>query len=192
MSALELRIVALHYGLRCGVCKQIGDNYRVQVRQENKVVCQIQICAGCLDGKVFFKTFQLLKEDNPIKRRQAQQRIKDSRKLEAEVAKDMGGKTQAGSGGTRIKGCKGDIRKMGQWLLEHKFTDSVKSWRLLLGDLAKIVSLATEAGEWPGLIIDFRTAREAFAIIPYALFLELVNASDNDQGSQARKRSRRS
>jgi hypothetical protein len=193
MSALKLHTSNLRYGDRCGICKKVAKVLLIQVRTEPEglEVGKLQLCYPCIQDNSFVTDVELPKEDNPIKRRQAQQRIKDSRKLEAEVAKDMGGKTQAGSGGTRIKGCKGDIRKMGQWLLEHKFTDSVKSWRLLLGDLAKIVSLATEAGEWPGLIIDFRTAREAFAIIPYALFLELVHASDNDQESQARKRSRR-
>lgn len=194
MSALKLHTSNIPYGDRCGICEQVRKTLLIQVRKEpdGLEVGKLQLCYPCIQGNSFITDVNLPKEDNPIKRRQAQQRIKDSRKLEKVVAEDMGGRTQPGSGGTRIKGFKGDIRKMGHWLLEHKFTDSIKRWPLSLGDLAKIVGLATEAGEWPGLIIDFRMAREAFAIIPYALFLELVHASDNDQEPQARKRRRRS
>jgi len=192
VSAVKLLTFPIDYGKRCAVCKQVKETLLFRVDKNNYPIGSMRVCYGCLQKSPIQKSIDLPKEDNPIRRRERQKQNKLSRKLEEQVAEDVGGRAQPGSGGSRIKGFKGDIRRMGSWLMEHKFTKGIRGWTLRLGDLAKIVGLATEAGEYPALIIDFVTAGEAFAVIPYALFLEMIRATDKDQGSKTRKPGRHS
>jgi hypothetical protein len=125
---------------------------------------------------------------NPLQTKAAKNRIKRSRQMEADLATRMGGRAQPASGGTRLAGFKGDVRKMGSWRVEHKFTDARKSYVLQLADLAKIMGHAMDANEYPALVLEFAKARESFAIIPLTLFLEIVNATDDHPASSRRRR----
>lgn len=111
------------------------------------------------------------------KGRETKRRVKLSRKLESEVAEQIGGSAQPASGSSRLPGFKGDIRRMGEWRVEHKFTEALRSFNLKLTDLAHIIGIATEANENPALIVDFRRVGEAFAVIPFTLFTELIDAA---------------
>ena len=108
-------------------------------------------------------------------------RIKESRKKERQLAKDVNGRTQPGSGNVNLAGCKGDVRRIGKWRLEHKFTNSLRQYTLKLIDLVKITKVAINANELPALILNFKQINESFAIIPYLNFLEILNEIDEYQ-----------
>ncbi len=108
--------------------------------------------------------------------------------MEASLAKRMGGKAQPASGSSRLSGFKGDIRKVGAWRVEHKFTDALKEWKLKLGDLAKITALAMDADEYPALVVEFSRAHASFATIPLTLFLEIVDEDDKHPAPAQRRR----
>lgn len=171
------------YGTHCDGCKQVTSTTRINFMQrqgsDSRIVRQSHLCAACIEDGVEID-LNLEMAPDPEKSRLAKERIKTSRKLEKVLADDLGGRPQPGSGGTRLRGYKGDVRVMGEWRLEHKYTDSLHFYKLHLIDLAKITGLAMEANEKPALIVEFAKAREAFAVLPYSLFKELANAPDND------------
>jgi len=69
---------------------------------------------------------------------------------------------------------KADIRKVDEWRIEHKYTDSKMGYRLHVSSLSDVIKYANQAGEWPALIVNFRKLKRQFAIVPYELFLEIV------------------
>jgi hypothetical protein len=172
------------YGNHCDRCKQVTSTTRINFMQRQgeggRILRQSHLCAGCIEDGVEID-LNLEMGPDPEKSKLAKERIKTSRKLEKVLADDLGGRPQPGSGGTRLHGYKGDVRVMGKWRLEHKYTDSLHYYKLTLLDLAKITGLALEANEKPALIVEFNKAREAFAVLPYSLFKELIDAPDNDR-----------
>jgi hypothetical protein len=66
------------------------------------------------------------------------------------------------------------VRVMGEWRLEHKFTDNVKGYHLLVEDLSTIIKHANMANEWPAMVIAFTKHNRNFAVLPYEVFLEMV------------------
>lgn len=189
MRPLRLQVIGLGYGKRCHGCNKLGGAVSVQLWQEDHILRNLQLCKACLgEGVATEVTVPPDRDDNPLKAKEAKKRIKQSRQLESKLAEDVGGKAQPGSGSTRLSGFKGDVRKFGSWRIEHKYTESVKTWILKLADLAKIVTMAMDANEYPALVIEFTKAHASFAIIPLALFLEMVNADDTYRAPARRRR----
>ncbi len=164
--------ITCRYGDRCTICKRVGDVTRIDMESPYGTFLSLFICKKCQEkgGTIKFEINVVDKE----KGKEAKNRIKISRKLEKQLADDIGGKVQPGSGCTRLAGYKADVRRIGSWRLEHKFTDSMKSYMLKLVDLARVVKMAIKASELPALILNFRKINESFAIIPYLTFLEMT------------------
>jgi hypothetical protein len=184
-----MRVVQMGYGKRCQVCKKVGRITAFQLWQMENLKRNLQLCQDCVGAEV--STDVSLQEEephNPLKVKENKRRIKRSRDMEANLAERMGGKAQPASGSSRLSGFKGDVRKMGSWRVEHKFTDATKAWTLKLADLAKIISLAMDANEYPALVIEFTKAHESFAIIPLTLFLEIANEDDEHPAPARRRR----
>jgi hypothetical protein len=178
-----IHVGELDYGQSCDNCHRISNTMAIdfvhRVGSEERVLRRSLLCHNCIESGIEIDLNMEVAAD-PEKARESRERIKTSRRLERVLADDLGGRPQPGSGGTRLPGYKGDVRVFGRWRLEHKYTRSLKSYILHLFDLAKIVGLATEANERPALIVEFERAREAFAVIPYSLFKELVNGPENN------------
>jgi hypothetical protein len=96
---------------------------------------------------------------------------KISRRLEAGVARDVGGYVTPGSGN---RDDKNDVRKFGQWRIEHKFTDNSKSYSLTVQTMNSVVEHAELTGERPALVLDFRKLAKRFVVLTYDTFLEIV------------------
>jgi hypothetical protein len=179
-----IQVSAEDYGNHCDRCKKITSTTRINFMQRvgegGRILRQSHLCAGCIEDGVEIDLNLEMRPDSE-KSKLVKERIKTSRKLEKVLADDLGGRPQPGSGGTRLRGYKGDVRVMGQWRLEHKFTDNLHFYKLHLLDLAKITGLAMEADEKPALIVEFNKAREAFAVLPYFLFKELADATNNNR-----------
>lgn len=101
-----------------------------------------------------------------------------SQQQERDIAEDLGGRTQPGSGNQ--PGAKGDVRLKGQWRIEAKFTFA-KSYSLTLDDLYKI---AGECGdlEKPAFVIDFlepgtSKLKDRFAVLHFHDLKELLNGT---------------
>lgn len=189
LPPLTMRVTPLGYGKRCHACRKVGRLIAFQVWQGDLLRRNVQLCEGCIGVGVETELSLQEEEDhNPLKAKEQKKRLKRSRKMEADLAERMGGRAQPASGSSRLPGFKGDVRKMGAWRVEHKFTDATKEWKLKLSDLAKIVTLAMESNEYPALVLEFTRAHESFAIIPLTLFLEIV---DEDDKHPAPARSRR-
>jgi hypothetical protein len=180
----------MSYGKRCHACKKVSKLVAFQVWQGDKLRRNVQLCEVCMGSGVESEVSLEHEDHNPLKAKEQKKRLKRSRNMEAKLAEKMSGKAQPASGSSRIPGFKGDVRKMGSWRVEHKFTDATKAWTLKLADLAKIVSLAMEANEYPALVIEFAKAHESFAIIPLTLFLEMANATDKHPAPSRSKRRR--
>lgn len=178
-----LQVQEQGYGQCCDSCKRVTDttviNFVHRVGSEDNVIRRSQLCGFCIENGVEVD-LNLEMEADPEKAKQARERIKTSRRLEHALADDLGGRAQPGSGNTRLPGYKGDVRVMGRWRIEHKYTDSLRSYKLQLLDLAKIVGIALEANEQPALIVEFARARESFAVLPYSVFKELADASNDN------------
>jgi hypothetical protein len=101
----------------------------------------------------------------------AARRVKLSRNMERGLALDVGGVVQPGSGNGDDKD---DVRVHGEWRFEHKYTDSVKSYKLEATDLAAVARHAKLAGEKPALVLNFRKLGKRFVTLPYDLFLEIM------------------
>lgn len=186
---LTLRVAPLGYGKRCHGCKTVGRLIAFQVWQGDLLRRNVQLCESCLGAETTADvSLQEEEDNNPLKVKENRRRIKRSRQMESALADKMGGRAQPASGSSRLSGFKGDIRKMGEWRVEHKFTDATKSWSLKLADLAKIISIAMDADEYPALVIEFTKAHESFAIIPLTLFLEIVDEDDKHPAPARRRR----
>ena len=187
-----MRVVSLGYGKRCHACKKVGRIISFQLWQGTELRRNVQICDSCLGTEISAEvSLQERIERNPIQVRAAKDKVKRSRKMEADLAKRMGGKAQPASGSSRLAGFKGDVRKMGSWRVEHKFTDATKSYHLQLPDLAKIIGQAMDANEYPAMVIEFTRAKESFAVIPLTLFLEMVDATDKHSAPSRRRSKKR-
>jgi len=167
--SLALVIRYLGFGERCSHCGKIRETTRYTLRQKEEQLQQFRLCDACQDKGFVIKFNPLPSNVNGANERR--KRTKISRKLERNVAEDLGGRTTPGSGN---KDTKADIRKVDEWRIEHKYTDSVKGYRILVEDLRAIISHANMAGEWPAMVINFRKLRRQFAVIPYELFLGIV------------------
>lgn len=166
---LELVIRYLGFGKRCSSCGRARETTQYKIRQGETALQDFLLCDACQD-KGYVVSFEP-KRSSPITHSQRKRQIKISQKLEKEVAQDIGGKVQPGSGN---QDAKDDIRKVDEWRIEHKYTDSTKGYRLLIDTLAAVIRHANLAGEWPALVINFRKLKRKFAVVPYELFLEIV------------------
>lgn len=167
--AFELVIRYLGYGERCSQCGRVRETTRYTIRQGEILLQQFKLCDACQD-KGFVINFNP-KRPKVEQSKDKKRRIKLSRKLEKGVAEDLGGHTTPGSGN---RDTKADIRKVDEWRIEHKYTESTRGYRLHVDDLSAIIKHANMAGEWPALVLNFRKLARQFAIIPYELFLEIV------------------
>lgn len=166
---LELVIRYLGYGERCSGCSRVRETTRYTIRQGNNILQQYLLCDACQDLGYVIKFS--IKSPSTITKNARKRRIKISRKLEQGLAEDMGGKVQPGSGN---RDAKSDVRVVDEWRLEHKYTDSVKGYRINALDLDAVIKHANLAGEWPGLVINFRRLKRKFITIPFELFQEIV------------------
>jgi hypothetical protein len=166
--SLELVIRYLGYGERCSNCGRVRETTRYTLRQQEDQLEQFKLCDACQDrGFVIRFNAKPIRVDQTKDRKR---RIKISRKLEKGVAEDLGGQITLGSGN---RDTKADVRKVDEWRIEHKYTDKL-SFTLLISDLAAVIRHANRAAEWPAMVLNFRKAKRKFAIIPYELFLEIV------------------
>lgn len=187
MSDLRIQVAYAGYGKRCHGCRKVGYNTEFRVWKGDELVRNLRVCKECADKSVETE-LTLPQEDNPLIGKEVKRRIKKSRELEQDLAKKLSGRAQPASGSSRLPGFKGDVRKVGSWRVEHKYTNSAKSWTLKLEDLAKIVTLAMEADEYPALVVEFLRVHESFAIVPLSLFLEMVHENDQHTGPARRRR----
>lgn len=184
---LVLRTEALPHGKTCNSCKRVRKTFSFSLIRDGDPIREIRLCEKCLLEEIVEADVHVDAGPDPEKSRNSKRRIKQSQKLERELAKKMGGRRQPGSGNTRLSGYKGDIRKLGSWRVEHKFTDSLANYSLKLVDLARITSIAMEANEMPALVLEFRKIGERFAILPLSLFLEMINEDTDDQRPRRRR-----
>lgn len=167
--SLELVIRYLGMGERCSNCGRTRETTRYTIRQGNVQLQEFRLCDACQDDGFVVRFTP--KRQSPSSTKERKRRIRVSRKLEKGVAEDIGGKTQPGSGN---QDAKADVRKVDEWRIEHKYTDSVKGYRVLVDDLSTVIRHANLAGEWPALVLNFRRLGRKFAVVPYELFLEIV------------------
>lgn len=166
---VDLVIRYLGHGERCSHCGRVRETTRYTLRQGDTQLQQFRLCDACQD-KGFAISFNPKPDpvDGVSERRR---RIKISRKLEKNVAEDLGGYVTPGSGNQDTKA---DVRKVGEWRVEHKYTENVKGYNVLVDDLRAIIRHANMAGEWPVMVVKFKRLRRQFAILPYELFLGIV------------------
>ena len=165
----ELFIHYCGHGYNCDCCGRNREACSYTLSIDGVVLQKFMLCDDCQDDGY---TIKFTPKKPPIYSvSEKKRRIKLSRRLEEGLAKDVGGHTQPGSGN---QDAKSDVRVVDEWRLEHKFTDSKSSYTLKVEDLATVVRHANLAREWPGLIITFRKIARQFAVIPYELFLEIV------------------
>lgn len=166
----ELVIRYVGKGLNCNGCGRRKETTKYQLRnaKTGQPLEEFQLCDVCQD-KGYVISFSTSFKDP--KDYLAARRNKLSAVMETELARDVRGKRQPGSGNQDEKG---DVRVMGEWRLEHKFTENVKGYHLLVEDLATIVRHANMANEWPALIVAFTKLNRKFAVVPYEVFLDLV------------------
>lgn len=167
---VELTIRYVGKGLACNGCGRRKETTKYQLRnlRTGEALEEFQLCDGCQD-KGFAIGFNTSFKDP--KDYLAARRNRRSEVMETELARDVRGKRQPGSGNQDEKG---DVRVIGDWRLEHKFTDNVKGYHLLTEDLATIVRHANMANEWPAMIINFARLDRKFAVVPYEVFLILM------------------
>lgn len=166
---LELVVRYLGYGERCSGCGHSRETTRFTIRRGEMLLTQYLLCDTCQDkGHVVKFTVPDITNGSLVERKR---RVKLSRKLEVGVAKDIGGYTTLGSGNRDEKA---DIRKIYEWRLEHKYTSSVKGYRLETRQLDTVIRHANMTGERPGLVIDFTRLARKFVVMPYETFLEIV------------------
>jgi len=127
---------------------------------------------------------QYVKFELPVENDHDTRRIKDnvatSRKFENQRAKELGGHAQPGSGSSTIPGYREDIRKIGKFLAQHKFTRNTKQYALKVADWVQLVRTAMAIGdEMPAMIIDFKNLGETIVVIPYIIFEEMAYADDH-------------
>jgi len=168
---VELVIRYLGFGRQCSGCGRVRETTRYQIRdQAEHILQEFLLCDGCQDNG-YVVEFEPARSSSPVTKQERRRRIKISQKLEKGLALDIGGHTQPGSGN---QDAKDDVRKIDEWRVEHKYTESTKGFRLLVDQLAAVVRHANIAGEWPALVITFRRLGRKFAVIPYELFIEIA------------------
>jgi hypothetical protein len=126
------------------------------------------------------------RKDGPAPRRKALRKgQRSSQKQELELAEELGGRRQPGSGNQNT--AKGDVRTKGLVRVEAKLTTD-DSYRLQLADFWKIDS---EKGprEFPAMVIDFlergtRKLRDRLAVIHFNDLKELLDAFGLYRGSK--------
>lgn len=167
---VELVIRYVGRGLKCNSCGKLKETTRYELRdvRTEKTLEEFLLCDACQD-KGFSIGFST-SFNNPADFLRAR-RNKTSRDLETQLARDVSGKRQPGSGNQDEKA---DVRVMGEWRLEHKFTENTKGFHLLTSDLAAIVHHANMANEWPAMVIAFTKLKRKFTVIPYEVFLEMM------------------
>lgn len=101
--------------------------------------------------------------------------LKASRKQEARVAGDYGGRVTPGSGNQWH--AKGDV-KAKRFLIECKTTEAA-SYRLDKATLTKIRIEAVKEGKHPALCIDIQGVE--YFVIPGYVFKELTGENENDR-----------
>lgn len=168
MKNLELVIRYIGYGQRCDHCCKIRSTTRYQLRQGEDILQEYKLCDECQDGGFAIK-FRPISNRSPV-RKELKRRIKLSQKLEKDLARDVDGSVTPGSGN---KDTKSDVRVLGEWRLEHKFTDNVRSYTLKVEDLAAVIRHGNLSGEWPAMVINFRAHQRKFVVMPYEAFIEL-------------------
>lgn len=170
---IELVHRFIGFGKRCTACGKLASTTRATLRhgKSEELIQQYLICDKCsIEGIVIRFEFDD-GEGKETGKKERRQRVKISRKLETELALDIGGKVQPGSGN---KDEKGDVRVMDEWRVEHKYTDSVSGFRLSVIDLNTIIKHANVAGEMPALVVNFRRlGKRKFVIVPYEVFIQL-------------------
>lgn len=184
---LTIEITDPGQGHMCDSCRINDDTFQIDLLYRGDVIRRARLCHGCVYKGVEVDINLELSAD-PEKSKAAKRRVKDSRRLEKALADDLGGRPQPASGATRLAGYKGDVRKMGRWRVEHKFTDSLLKYNLFTRDIASICAHAADSGENPALVVEFRKLHESFTILPTSLFLELVDADNNHQRAERSNR----
>ena len=106
---------------------------------------------------------------------------KRSRKQELDMAEELGGVAQRGSGS--MSGAKGDVRLHGKYRIEAKLTQN-KSYPLKLETLNKIESECSDF-ERPALVVEFierstHRRRACWAVIPYDDLAETIRDASTD------------
>ncbi|CAB4131723.1 hypothetical protein UFOVP276_101 [uncultured Caudovirales phage] len=168
---LELGIRYIGFGLACNHCGQVRETTRYVLinAQTDDIIQDFRLCDQCQDNGHVIK-FDI-KYANPLIAKRAARRIQLSRGMERGLAIDVGGKVQPGSGNQDDKD---DVRVQGEWRFEHKYTDSVKSYKLEACDLDAVARHAKLSGEKPALVLNFRKLAKRYVTLPYDLFLELM------------------
>ena len=166
------------YGKRCSYCGLMRETTRYSVRTGEEILAEYLLCDACQDrGHVVSLDIPCKYERKSVGKKVDKQRkkriMKISKKLEAGVARDIGGYVTAGSGN---RDDKDDVRKFGQWRIEHKFTDNVGSFSLKVLMLNTVVEHANLTGERPALVLNFRKLAKRFVVLTYDTFLEIVEA----------------
>lgn len=186
--SLELGIRYVGFGLVCSNCGTVRETTRYVIRNAatEELLQEFLLCDACQDKGFVIRFKPILANVGDYMRAR---RVRISQRLERGLAEDVGGKVQPGSGN---KDAKGDVRIVGTWRLEHKYTDSLKSYTLLLRDLSAVIRHANLAGEWPAMVLTFRAVSRKFAVLPYELFLEFVERlrGKDKEPAEKNKRSR--
>jgi len=157
--------------LVCDVCRQSRICMSYSLQHAGHPVRESHICHDCGTQGVRV-SFEV-----PVAIQDARGRaiVHESRRLEQVLADDMKARTQPASGATRSGSYKGDVRKLGGWLVQHKFTDSLSTWTLRLADVTQVIREATDVHELPLLVVEFRRLRERLAILPFNILEELTD-----------------
>lgn len=135
----------------CSKCANPGQVFRVFVTHDGKAGTSAACCAGCLQSPL---ELALMLEETPVeglRRPITKRRRKRVDALEKSIAKAIGGRTQPASGA--MPWAKGDVRKKGEYRVEHKSTEA-KTYGLSLEILKKIEGEAAYP-EKPALVVDF-------------------------------------
>lgn len=177
--------VSLSVSAREGTCSKCGAGpiliIPFVVITENATGEAEGLCQGCLfdqDGLRVDIPMQEL-DRGPLNRRKTLRKAKKtSQKQEQDIAEELGGRTQPGSGSQR--GAKGDVRKKGELRVEAKFT-TAESFSLKLDELYKIAG-ECGAGEKAVLVIDYldpgtRRPKDRFAVVHFQDLKELLHAA---------------
>jgi len=170
--AVELVVRYVGYGLKCNGCGKRRETTRYTLREskDESTLDEFLLCDTCQsDGYVIEFRYKPPSGSDLIRKR----RIQRSEKMEAELADDVGGKRQPGSGN---QDAKADVRIMGRWRIEHKFTDNATEYKLRTSDLNAVIQHANSAGEWPAMIISFTRQKRKFAVLPYEVFRHMMES----------------
>jgi hypothetical protein len=143
---------------------------------------RFSLCTACLgDYNLDFTVeIETKKKVDKALSETAKTRLKTSKRLEEKLAKRVGGKRQPGSGNSNLPGFKSDVRKMGEWRFEHKYTNSLRNYDFRLDIMSKLLN-ETSPSEKPALVVEFAKLNESFAIMPLSTLLELLDEIENNK-----------